>query len=32
MPEVRPAQPLALDADPALRELLEAIHRGGQEA
>jgi hypothetical protein len=32
MPEVRPAQPLALDPDPALRELLDAIRRGGQEA
>jgi helicase-like protein len=32
MPEVRPAQPLALDPDPALPELLDAIRRGGQEA
>jgi hypothetical protein len=32
MPEVRPAEPLALDPDPALRELLEAIRRGGREA
>ena len=32
MPEVRPAEPLALDADPALAELLDAIRRGGQEA
>ena len=32
MPEVRPAQPLALDPDPALRELLDAIRRGGQQA
>jgi hypothetical protein len=32
MPEVRPAQPLALDPDPALLELLEAIRRGGHEA
>jgi len=32
MPEVRPAQPLALDPDPALAELLDAIRRGGQEA
>lgn len=32
MPEVRPAQPLALDPDPALHELLDAIRRGGQEA
>ena len=32
MPEVRPAEPLALDPDPALSELLEAIRRGGQEA
>ena len=30
--EVRPAQPLALDPDPALAELLDAIRRGGQEA
>ena len=32
MPEVRPAEPLAVDPDPALRELLDAIRRGGQEA
>jgi Helicase conserved C-terminal domain len=32
MPEVRPAQPLALDPDPALHELLDAVRRGGQEA
>ena len=32
MPEVRPAQSLALDADPALQELLDAIRRGGQDA
>jgi len=32
MPEVRPAEPLALDPDPALAELLDAIRRGGQEA
>ena len=32
MPEVRPAKPLALDPDPALSELLDAIRRGGQEA
>jgi hypothetical protein len=32
MPEVRPAEPLALDADSALAELLDAIRRGGQEA
>src|SRR5213078_4139013 len=32
MPEVRPAEPLALDPDPALSELLDAIRRGGQEA
>jgi Helicase conserved C-terminal domain len=32
MPEVRPAQPLALDPDPTLQELLEAIRRGGREA
>ena len=31
-PDVRPAQPLALDPDPALAELLDAIRRGGQEA
>ncbi|MGZ4198371.1 MAG: helicase-related protein, partial [Solirubrobacteraceae bacterium] len=32
MPEVRPAQSLALDPDPGLSELLDAIRRGGQEA
>ena len=32
MPEVRPAQPLALEADAALGELLEAIRHGGREA
>ena len=32
MPEVRPAQPLALDPDPALAELLDAIRDGGREA
>ncbi len=32
MPEVRPAQPLALDPDSALAELLDAIRQGGQEA
>jgi hypothetical protein len=32
MPVVRPAQPLALDPDPALEELLDAIRKGGQEA
>ena len=32
MPEVRPAQPLALDPDPALHELLDAIRQGGREA
>ena len=32
MPEVRPAQPLALDPDPALVELLDAIRQGGREA
>jgi hypothetical protein len=32
MPEVRPAEPLALDPDPALTELLEAIRQGGREA
>ena len=32
MPEVRPAQPLALDPDPALAELLYAIRQGGREA
>ena len=32
MPEVRPAQPLALDPDPALDELLDAIRQGGREA
>jgi hypothetical protein len=32
MPEVRPAQPLAIDPDPALQELLDAIREGGREA
>ncbi|MGH2857320.1 MAG: helicase-related protein [Solirubrobacteraceae bacterium] len=32
MPEVRPAQPLALDPDSALAELLDAIRQGGREA
>src|SRR6185503_17551188 len=30
MPDVRPAQPLAVEPDPALHELLEAIRRGGR--
>jgi len=32
MPQVRPAQPLAVEPDPALLGLLEAIRRGGREA
>ncbi len=32
MPDVRPAQPLAIDPDPALAELLDAIRKGGREA
>ena len=32
MPDVRPAHPIALDPDPALGELLEAIRKGGREA
>ena len=32
MPEVRPAQPLALDPDSALADLLDAIRQGGREA
>src|SRR3954466_10856817 len=32
MPEVRPAQPLALEADGALAAPLEAVRRGGREA
>ena len=32
MPEVRPAQPLAVDPDATLDELLEAMHQGGREA
>ena len=32
MPDVLPAKPLALDPDPALYELLEAIRAGGREA
>jgi hypothetical protein len=32
MPEVRPAEPLAIDPDGALSELLEAIRQGGRNA
>jgi hypothetical protein len=32
MPQVRPAEPLALEPDAALAELLEAIRSGGREA
>ncbi|RKQ90846.1 helicase-like protein [Solirubrobacter pauli] len=32
MPDVRPAQPLTLEADTALTELLDAIRQGGREA
>jgi hypothetical protein len=32
MPDVRPAEPLAIDADAALSELLEAIRSGGRDA
>ncbi|MGA2015152.1 MAG: DEAD/DEAH box helicase [Solirubrobacteraceae bacterium] len=32
MPEVRPAQPLAIAPDPALQELLDAIRQGGRDA
>ena len=32
MPEVRPAEPLAIDPDPALAELLDEIRRGGRDA
>ncbi|MGA2015298.1 MAG: hypothetical protein ABSH51_32895, partial [Solirubrobacteraceae bacterium] len=32
MPDVRPAQPLAIDPDPALQELLDAIRQGGRDA
>ena len=32
MPQVRPAEPIALDGDPALAELLDAIRHGGREA
>ena len=32
MPDVRPAKPLAIDPDPALQELLDAIRQGGREA
>ena len=32
MPDVRPAKPLAIDPDPALQQLLEAIRQGGREA
>jgi hypothetical protein len=32
MPDVRPAEPLAIDPDAALRELLDAIRSGGRDA
>ena len=32
MPDVRPAKPFAIDPDPALQELLDAIRQGGREA
>jgi hypothetical protein len=32
MPDVRPAQPLAIAPDPALQELLDAIRQGGRDA
>ena len=32
MPDVRPAEPLALEPDAALAELLDAIRQGGREA
>ncbi|HWC27913.1 MAG TPA: helicase-related protein [Solirubrobacteraceae bacterium] len=32
MPDVRPAQPIVVEADGALRELLDAIRDGGQDA
>ena len=32
MPHVRPAKPLAIDPDPALQQLLDAIRQGGREA
>ena len=32
MPAVRPAKPLALEPDPALAELLDAIRHGGRDA
>ena len=32
MPDVRPANPLAIDPDPALQQLLDAIRQGGREA
>ena len=32
MPDVRPAKPLAIDPDPALQQLLDAIRQGGREA
>jgi hypothetical protein len=32
MPEVRPAEPLAIEPDAALTELLEAIRHGGRQA
>ena len=32
MPDVRPAKPSAIDPDPALQQLLDAIRQGGREA
>ena len=32
MPDVRAAKPLAIDPDPALQQLLDAIRQGGREA
>ena len=32
MPDVRPAKPFAIDPDPALQQLLDAIRQGGREA
>ena len=32
MPDVRPAKPLAIDSDPALQQLLDAIRQGGCDA
>jgi hypothetical protein len=32
MPKIRPATPIAVEADPALQDLLDAVRKGGREA